>query len=164
MNPINVYGKSKAEGERLLRNVLSPHVILRTSWVFSKRGKNIVKTIRRLAKKHDFLKIVDDQLSRPTSADCVAKILLSITSKYIESGTFPWGTYHYAGSPIVSWYEFAQAILKNEDKCYSTKLILCSSVEYKTKAMRPKFSVMSTELIKIKLGALDCDWFKELQS
>jgi len=164
INPINVYGKSKAEGERLLREVLNSHIILRTSWVFSAAGKNFVTTMRRLGKERDELKIVNDQRGGPTSADCIANVLMSIASQYLKGEDIPWGTYHYAGSPVVSWYEFAEAILKAEDKVYKSKLTPCASTEYPTKAVRPKNSALSIARIQREMGVLECDWVAELRS
>lgn len=158
INPINVYGKSKAEGEKLIRNVLDEHIILRTSWVFSKTGKNFVRTMRRLKNKHHDLKIVNDQRGGPTSAGCIAKVLLDITDKYFEGHLIPWGVYHYAGSPVVSWYEFAEAIFQTEDINQRPNLTPCASAEYPTKAARPKNSALSTAGIKKEMGVFDCDW------
>ena len=164
INPINVYGKSKAEGERLLREVLNSHIILRTSWVFSAAGKNFVTTMRRLGKERDELKIVNDQRGGPTSADCIANVLMSIASQYLKGEDIPWGTYHYAGSPVVSWYEFAEAIFEEEAQDHRPKLIPCTSTEYPTKAQRPKNSALSTARIQREMGVLECDWVAELRS
>ena len=164
INPINVYGKSKAEGERLVREVLNAHIILRTSWVFSASGKNFVTTMRRLGKERDELKIVDDQRGGPTSADCIASLLMSIASQYVQDKAIPWGTYHYAGSPVVSWYEFAEAIFEVGDKAHRPKLIPCTSTEYTTKAQRPKNSALSTARIERYIGVLGCDWTLKLKS
>ena len=164
INPINVYGKSKAEGERLVREVLNAHIILRTSWVFSAAGKNFVTTMRRLGKKRDELKIVNDQRGGPTSADCIANVLMSIASQYLKGKAISWGTYHYAGSPIVSWYEFAEAVFEAEAEDHRNKLIPCTSTEYPTRAQRPKNSALSTARIQREMGVLDCDWVAELRS
>jgi len=164
INPINVYGKSKAEGERRVREVLNAHIILRTSWVFSAAGKNFVSTMRRLGKERDELKIVDDQRGGPTSADCIASLLMSIASQYVQDKAIPWGTYHYAGSPVVSWYEFAEAIFEEEAQDHRPKLIPCTSTEYPTKAQRPKNSALSTARIQREMGVLECDWVAELRS
>jgi len=158
INPINVYGKSKAEGERLVREVLNAHIILRTSWVFSAAGKNFVTTMRRLGKERDELKIVDDQIGGPTSADCIANVLTGIASRYLQGREIPWGTYHYAGSPVVSWYEFAEAIFEAEAEDHKPKLIPCASTEYPTKAQRPKNSALSTARIQREMGVLECEW------
>ena len=158
VNPINVYGKSKAEGERLVREVLNAHIILRTSWVFSKTGKNFVTTMRRLGKERDELKIVDDQRGGPTSADCIANVLMRIASQYLQGNAISWGTYHYAGSPIVSWYEFAEAIFEAEAEDQRPKLTPCTSTEYPTKAQRPKNSALCSARIQREMGVLECDW------
>jgi dTDP-4-dehydrorhamnose reductase len=157
-NPINVYGKSKAEGERLVREKLISHIILRTSWVFSRTGKNFATTMRRLGKERDVLKIVDDQRGGPTSADCIANVLMRIASQYLQGKAISWGTYHYAGSPIVSWYEFAEAIFEAEVEDHIPKLISCASTEYPTKAQRPKNSALSSARIQRDMGVLECDW------
>ena len=162
INPMNVYGKSKAEGEKLLRGILDNHIILRTSWVFSSTGKNFVTTMRRLGKERDELKIVDDQRGGPTSADCIASVLMSIAGQYLQGEEIPWGTYHYAGSPVVSWYEFAEAIFEAEAEASRPKLIPCASTEYPTKAVRPKNSALSTARIKKEFDAKDCDFKFEL--
>ena len=162
INPINVYGKSKAEGERLVTDLLKQYIILRTSWVFSAAGKNFVTTMRRLGKERDELKIVDDQRGGPTSADCIANVLMRIASQYLQGNTIPWGTYHYAGSPIVSWYEFAGAIFEAEAEDQRPKLTPCASTEYPTKAQRPKNSALSTVRIKREMDVMGCDWKWEL--
>ena len=164
INPINVYGKSKAEGERRVREVLNAHIILRTSWVFSKNGKNFVTTMRRLGKERDELKIVDDQCGGPTSADCIANVLMGIASQYLQGKAISWGTYHYAGSPIVSWYEFAEAIFEAEAEAHRPKLIPCASTEYPTKAQRPKNSALCSARIQREMGVLGCDWVTEVRS
>jgi len=164
INPINVYGKSKAEGERRVREVLNAHIILRTSWVFSSAGKNFVTTMRRLGKERDELKIVDDQRGGPTSADCIANVLMDIASQYLQGKAISWGTYHYAGSPIISWYEFAKAIFETEAEVHRPKITPCASTEYPTKAPRPKNSALSTARIKRKMGVLECDWSIDLRS
>ena len=164
INPINVYGKSKAEGERRVREVLNAHIILRTSWVFSAAGNNFVTTMRRLGKERDELKIVDDQRGGPTSADCIAKLLMRIASHYLQGKAISWGTYHYAGYPVVSWYEFAEAIFEAEADAHSPKLTPCASTEYPAKAQRPKNSALSTARIQREMGVLECNWVAELRS
>ncbi|MDC3279084.1 dTDP-4-dehydrorhamnose reductase [Litorivicinus sp.] len=163
INPINVYGKSKAEGERLVREVLNAHIILRTSWVFSAAGKNFVTTMRRLGKERDELKIVNDQRSGPTSADCIANVLMSIVSQYLQGREIPWGTYHYAGLPIVSWYEFAEAIFEAEDEAHRPKLTPCASTEYLTNVVRPPNSILSSARLTDYLKIDPCEWKVKLQ-
>lgn len=158
INPINVYGKSKAEGERLVREVLNAHIILRTSWVFSANGKNFVTTMRRLGKKRDEIKVVHDQRGGPTSANCIASVLMTIASQYLQGEEISWGTYHYAGSPVVSWYEFAGAIFAAEDEVHRPKLIPCASTEYPTKTARPSNSNLVCSRIYQNFGITNCHW------
>ena len=164
INPINVYGKSKAEGERLVREVLNAHIILRTSWVFSAAGKNFVTTMRRLGKERDELKIVDDQRGGPTSADCIANVLMDIASQYLQGKAISWGTYHYSGSPVVSWYEFAEAIFEAEAEDQRPKLTPCNSTEYLAIAARPMNSYLSTKKIIKAFCLVACNWKKFLNS
>ena len=163
-NPINAYGRTKLAVELAVQEETQNYIILRTSWVFSKIGTNSVTTMRRLGKERDELKIVHDQCGGPTSADCIANVLMSIASQYLKGEDIPWGTYHYAGSPVVSWYEFAEAILKAEDKVYKSKLTPCASTEYPTKAVRPKNSALSIARIQREMGVLECNWVAELRS
>ena len=79
-NPINVYGRTKLAGERAIQNVGVPHLILRTSWVYSNRGKNFLLTILRLAQEQKELKIVDDQIGAPTWSQMIGE-LKSVTGK-----------------------------------------------------------------------------------
>ena len=72
--------------------MLNAHIILRTSWVFSVDGKNFVTTMRRLGKERDELKIVDDQRGGPTYTHCIANVLMSIASRYLQGREIPWGT------------------------------------------------------------------------
>jgi len=97
-NPINAYGRTKLAGELAIQKESDKYIILRTSWVFSKDGKNFVNTILRLAKERDELKVVSDQFGGPTSAECIAKILLQLATEHQDQ----WGIYHYSGQPFVS--------------------------------------------------------------
>ena len=163
-NPINAYGRTKLAGELAVQEETQKYIILRTSWVFSKTGKNFVSTMRRLGKERNELKIVDDQRGGPTSADCIANVLMSIASHYLQGKAISWGTHHYAGSPVVTWYEFAEAIFEAEAEDHKPKLIPCASTEYPAKAQRPKNSALSTARIQREMGVLECNWVAELRS
>ena len=110
-NPINVYGKTKLDGEEAIRSALKEHIILRTSWVFGKTGRNFVKTILKLSKKQDILKVIDDQYGCPTSATSIAKAIFTICENFSLNKQINFGTYHYSGMPKTTWYKFAKAIL-----------------------------------------------------
>jgi len=157
-NPINAYGRTKLAGELAVQEETEKHIILRTSWVFSKDGNNFVNTILRLAKERDELKVVNDQFGGPTSAECIAEVLLQLATEHKEH----WGFYHYAGQPFVSWYEFAKKIVKQgvEDGVLSKAPFLkpCGSDEFPFKAKRPQNSTLLNSSLKNRMYVLDCDW------
>src|SRR5262249_22077168 len=113
VGPLNAYGRSKEVGERNVRDASPQHIILRTSWVYSRRRKNFVKTILRLAAARDQLKVVADQHGCPTSASDIAKACLDIAEHCVsDSRHAPYGIYHYTGAGETSWFEFATAIIR----------------------------------------------------
>jgi len=152
-NPLNVYGKTKIEGERAIQAVHDQYLILRTSWVYSPtRGKNFYRTMLRLLQEKEEIRVVDDQIGAPTSArflaEKTAEILSQLKSK--EQGEDRWGLYHLTESETMSWYGFAQEIFENENNSpYKTqKIVSISSAEYKTQARRPKNSYLDLQKIK----------------
>lgn len=157
-NPINAYGRTKLAGELAVQEETDKHIILRTSWVFSKDGKNFVNTILRLARERDELKVVNDQFGGPTSAECIAEVLLQLATEHKEH----WGVYHYSGQPFVSWYEFAKKILeqsvKNGVLTKAPVVNPCGSDEFPIKAKRPKNSRLSCEKIYGLCDHLPCSW------
>lgn len=159
-NPINAYGRTKLAGELAVQEEAQKHIILRTSWVFSKEGKNFVNTILRLAKERDELKVVNDQFGGPTSAECIAEVLLQLATEHKEH----WGVYHYSGQPFVSWYEFAKKIVKHgeDDGVLSKAPVVkpCGSDEFPVKAKRPKNSRLFQEKLKNIYRYSSCDWKK----
>ena len=157
-NPINAYGRTKLAGELALQEETEKYIILRTSWVFSKDGKNFVNTILRLAKERDELKVVNDQFGGPTSADCIAEVLLQLATEHQDQ----WGIYHYSGQPFVSWYEFAKKIVEQgvKDGLLTKAPVIkpCGSDEFPVKAKRPQNSTLFNASIKNRMYMLDCDW------
>lgn len=147
-NPQSVYGLSKWEGEEATRNHCENHFILRVSWVFSEFGNNFVKTMRRFAKERDELRIVNDQMGCPTYAGDMADVLLAL-SKLRKSGT-----YHYRGTPVTNWYEFAKIILKE----YPVKITPIKTSEYPTPAKRPLNSVLNCDLFTQTFNMELCEW------
>ena len=141
VNPIGVYGKSKAAGEQAILNAQIDAWIVRTSWLFSPFGKNFVKTIFALLQNKNEINVVADQTGSPTYALDLAKfILLAISKKLDFKGT---EIYHFTNSGITTWEDFARAI-KNE--LYIDCVINPVKTEdYPVKAKRPKYSVLSCE-------------------
>ena len=104
--PINAYGRTKLAGEDLIRGHLPAHVILRTSWIYSARGRNFMKTMLRLGAERDEVRVVNDQCGAPTSAHDLAGAIVTI-ARQITGGSPAFGTYHYANAGEASWCGFA---------------------------------------------------------
>lgn len=104
-NPINVYGKSKLEGEKQVSELVDRLWIVRVSWLFGPLGKNFVRTILEQARRGESLRVVDDQMGAPTYTMDVAEML----EKIIERGS-P-GVYHLTNQGYCSWFDFAREIL-----------------------------------------------------
>lgn len=165
--PLGVYGKSKWEGEVAVRHALGQHIILRTSWVFGCVGNNFVKTMLRLAKEQETLRVVSDQYGCPTVAGDIAQAIWNIIRQINQSpvGTIPWGTYHFANAHDVSWYEFACKIVEVAKKymMLATKdLIPIASTEYPTLAKRPAYSVLNCQKIEDCFHIKPRHWEKAL--
>lgn len=111
--PLGVYGASKLAGDEAVRSVLPRHLILRVSWVFGAHGHNFVKTILRLAREREELRIVADQRGCPTYAGDLADVLLELAGRIAEiDEQNAWGVYHYCGAPATTWHGFASAIIE----------------------------------------------------
>ena len=109
--PLGVYGASKLAGEQGVRGAGGVHAILRTSWVVSAHGTNFVRTMLRLGAERDALNIVADQIGGPTCARDIASALMQMAAQLCDDPSKN-GTYHFAGTPEVSWADFAREIFK----------------------------------------------------
>lgn len=140
--PINVYGRSKADGEReALRN--GDAVVIRTAWLYAPWSKNFCRTIYSLSATQSELRVVDDQRGTPTSALSLARFLVDIIDTDKLSAMR--GIYHYTDSGECSWYDFACAIVElSGNDC---RVLPCSSDERPTRAKRPHYSVLSKDNI-----------------
>ena len=143
-HPLNVYGSSKANGEEALLKVNPPNaIIIRTSWLYSSFGNNFVKTMVRLLTSKKRITVIADQTGAPTYARDLANVILSILPKIDSSST---EIYNYSNSGSCTWYLFATKI---KSLLQSTCQIETTTSEaYKTKAERPKYSVLNTQKIK----------------
>jgi len=157
-NPINAYGRTKLAGEIAIQEEAEKYIILRTSWVFSKNGKNFVNTILKLAKERDDLMVVNDQFGGPTSAESIAKVLLHLANAHKEQ----WGIYHYSGLPFVSWFEYTRIIFKqaliNDGNFKVPVLTACTSAELNNKSARPKNSRLNSDLIERLFSIKQNNW------
>jgi dTDP-4-dehydrorhamnose reductase len=134
-DPINEYGRSKAAGERLIRETLPEHYIVRTAWVCGARGSNFVKTMLRIGEEQGSARVVEDQIGSPTfTRDLAAAIRdLAVTGRF--------GTYNRTNSGTCSWYEFAAAAY--ELAGLDVEMEAISSEELDRPAPRPAYSVLS---------------------
>lgn len=144
--PINVYGKTKLEGEECISSIASKYYILRTSWLYSEFGNNFVKTMLRLGKEKPELRIIADQVGTPTYAMDLANCIYQIIAKDKEQ----YGLYHFSNEGVTSWFDFAKTIF--DIAGINVKAIAVGSSEYVTKAVRPPFSVMDKSKIKETFG------------
>jgi len=152
--PLGAYGLSKAEGERAVRSICPRHVILRTAWVYSPYGSNFVRTMLRLGADRPELQIVDDQTGCPTAAADIAATIVAIIAKANQPDFTAWGTYHYCGADIVTWYGFANLIFEAAT-AYGQKapqLVPISTAAYPTAARRPAYSVLAMEKLETTFG------------
>jgi len=157
-NPINVYGNTKLAGERALQETCDQYLILRTSWVFSRRGRNFLTTMLRLFQEREEISVVEDQLGAPTSASFLAEATAQILGdlRTRDESEDRWGLYHLTPRGQTSWYGFAQEILKKEieRKQLCNQLMIkeihpIPTSAYPTPAGRPKNSSLDTsKLVK----------------
>ncbi|OVZ59881.1 dTDP-4-dehydrorhamnose reductase [Pigmentiphaga sp. NML030171] len=166
-HPLNVYGRSKWEGERLLPALLPRHLTLRVSWVFGAHGGNFVRTMLRLAGEGRPLRVVADQTGTPTHAGDIARALLCLAARIQDGEALPWGTYHYPGGPATTWHGFAQAIMA---RARDTGLLdtappvaAIGSGDYPAAARRPRYSVLDGTRGRGVLGLEPADWRAGLQ-
>lgn len=129
--PLNLYGKTKLEGELAVSSYLSKHFIVRTSWIFGKNGRNFVRTMLDIGKKQGVVRVVNDQIGTPTYAPDLARLLVDMLK------TDRYGYYHATNEGgYISWYDFACEIFRQAG--YQTKVIPVSTEEYGlSKAVRP---------------------------
>ena len=154
-NPLNVYGKSKLEGEKYILKILNKFYIIRTSWLFGKAGKNFVKTIISKTNEGAELHIVSDQVGSPTYTHDLSEGIASLISKKPK-----FGIYHMTNDGACSWYEFAKKIIEYTNK-KEVKIIPISTEASKRKAKRPKNSRLSSSKIN-KLGIKLRPWTEAL--
>jgi dTDP-4-dehydrorhamnose reductase len=160
-NPLNVYGASKLAGERAIRAVDAPHLILRTSWVYAARGANFFLTIRRLLREKSSLRIVSDQIGAPTSAAALADATAEILRRHdrLALGRMS-GIYHVTAGGSTSWHGFATQIARLERATLQRTPAIAPipSSEYPTPALRPRNSRLSNEKLLARFGVKLPSW------
>jgi dTDP-4-dehydrorhamnose reductase len=161
--PDSVYGKSKLQGEADVMEQQPQSMIIRTSWLYSQYGKNFLKTMLKLGKERDSLKVVFDQAGTPTLADDLAETILTIIRKVINGqSAFVPGIYHFSNEGVCSWYDFATAIFYETNT--ACKVFPVESDQFPTPAPRPAYSVMDKSKIKETYEIEISHWQESLRS
>lgn len=161
-NPINVYGLSKLLGEELALQNNPKTIIVRTSWVYNKTGKNFVNTMKRLMHEKESISVVNDQIGCPTYAPNLAKALLKIVDSLESNLTVPIkNIYHFSDSGVISWYDFAMAIKGLLQYTCLVKAI--ASSEYPTPAKRTAYSALNCSAIVRDFGVETHNWKDSLR-
>lgn len=158
-SPIGAYGLSKMAGELKLQAEHPRSCIIRTSWLFGLPGKNFVETMLHLMSEKEQLKVVSDQVGRPTFCQDLAEAALDLLDEE--------GIYHFANSHETSWYKFAEEIHRQAQSLgyqLNVKTILpITTKEYQSTAARPAYSTLSTKKLESKLGKTPRSWKEALE-
>lgn len=158
IKPINVYGVSKLKGEQYIQDICDKFFILRTSWLYSQYGHNFLKTILKYAEEGKPLTITTEQKGTPTNANDLARALLEV----IAQDSTDYGVYHYSNRGEITWFGFAEEILRQKDKLKDAKL--AKTNHYRTFAARPEYSVLDNTKAQNKLNLKHIDWQQSLKS
>lgn len=185
-NPLNVYGKTKLEGEQAIRDVGVPHLLFRTAWVYATHGRNFLLTILRLATQREELRVVCDQTGAPTWCREIARATTEVLGQLSEHGRDAFsleqasGTYHMSASGVTTWCGFAQAILEEISQMpqglpwfasatsgspiMARRIVPITTAEYPTAARRPAYSVLSNLRLNRTFAVQLSDWRLALRS
>jgi dTDP-4-dehydrorhamnose reductase len=169
-NPINAYGRSKLAGEKAIEEAGADHLILRTSWVYAARGHNFLRTVLRLARECDELRMVVDQIGAPTwareIADATALMVRQACGERARA-SFTSGVFNVTAAGATSWHGLAEAILDQEMSRQGVqrnrpKVYPISSLEYPVPAARPKNSRLASTRLRERFGIALADWKQAL--
>ncbi|MGJ8516227.1 dTDP-4-dehydrorhamnose reductase [Carnimonas bestiolae] len=159
--PINVYGRSKWEGEQAIHQTGCRALILRTSWVFSTQGKSFISTMMKLIREKPALSVVADQRGAPTSAELIADVTAHLLRRVVAENAPAPSTLHLAAAGETSWYEYACFIKQQLEAVGETPLAEITPVptsEYPTPAARPLNSRLNTKRIAELTGLTLPSW------
>lgn len=157
VNPISIYGQTKAEGEYRALSLNEKTILIRTSWVYSFYGHNFVKTMLRLGKEKSALNVVDDQMGVPTYAGDLAAVIFKFIA---DVDNIEFGIYHYSNAGVTTWCGFAKEIMQLYGLTCTVNPI--NTDQYPTPAKRPRYSLLNTEKIKQVLQIEIPDWKNSL--
>jgi dTDP-4-dehydrorhamnose reductase len=162
-NPLGVYGQSKREGEERIISAMERYFIIRTAWLYGAKGNNFVRTMLRLFRERNEVRVVADQWGSPTYSKDLASALMSA----VTSDTPRFGMYHFTNEGRTNWYEFAREIytqaLRYGHVKHEVNIIPITTSEFPTKAVRPRNSYLSKEKIIREMGIECRAWQKALE-
>jgi dTDP-4-dehydrorhamnose reductase len=179
--PLSVYGQTKLDGDQAIIASGCAHIILRTTWVYDVRGKNFLRTVLRLAREKEELRMVGDQFGAPTWARGLAEATAIILAKSLErrnvAGAWNSGLFHLTAAGRTSWARFAQAILEDYEALLdwpadsdefggplkAKRVVEISSEQYLSPARRPRNSVLSNAKVQAAFGIVMPDWRSQLR-
>ena len=155
--PLSVYGRTKLEGEELVRASCCQHLILRTSWVYAARGGNFARTMLRLAAERDSLNVIDDQIGAPTGADLLADVSAHTLRRARQQPALA-GTYHCVAAGETSWHGYARFVIDWARANGQPVRVAADAVRpiatsaYPTPARRPLNSRLATARLQSTFG------------
>ncbi|MDR2333436.1 MAG: dTDP-4-dehydrorhamnose reductase [Burkholderiaceae bacterium] len=161
--PLSVYGRTKLEGEELIRQSGARHLILRTSWVFAARGGNFAKTMLRLAQERDRLTVIDDQFGAPTGADLLADVTAH-GIRHLQQHPRDAGLYHCVAGGVTTWFDYARFVISEAQKIKPELQIKASDIApvptsaFPTPAARPHNSRLDTSKLQSTFGLTLPHW------
>jgi dTDP-4-dehydrorhamnose reductase len=155
--PLNTYGRSKLEGERLIAQACPKHLIFRTSWVYAARGGNFARTMLRLAAERERLTVIDDQRGAPTGAELIADVSAHALARLLRTGTGA-GIYHLAAAGETSWHGYASHVITTARRLKPELALKVQAIDpvptsaFPTPARRPHNSRLDTQKLQQAFG------------
>lgn len=161
VEPLNVYGQTKALGEQAIIASKCNHLIFRTSWVFAEKGKNFLKTMLSLAQQREELSIIDDQVGAPTSAELIADVTAHTVIQTLLN-TSKVGVYHLVASGETSWFDYAQYVFEQAENIGLSLVVKkvnpIATTAYPTPAKRPHNSRLNNQKIQQTFHLVMPEW------
>ena len=154
VNPQTVYGKTKLQGEKLVKELNPRHYIVRTAWLYGD-GNNFVRTMINLSRTNKTLKVVNDQKGTPTSTVDLAKVII----KLVDDKNY--GLFHCTCKGECTWYEFTKEIFRI--KGIDSEVLPCTTEEFPRPAKRPKYSVLRNYMLEMTSGDITRSWQEAIE-
>lgn len=164
--PVNVYGKTKLEGETAIAASGCAYIILRTSWVYGRRGKNFLLTIERMARERPTLSVVADQRGTPNWARTLARHTARLLALEPDELSERSGIYHLSCRGETTWHAFAEAIVASLRMADAPRVLPIKTSDYPTAARRPAYGVLDSSRFEQTFGVALPHWrtaFEECQ-